>query len=224
MRATELEANQEKRAEIKIGLEEIRGTELEANQEKRDPAAEHYERVPHAEATHTLTTQKGWASDVLHGVPKEVTQEETIEAPQDCFGDQHLVTAYHSHLKSRAQCVRKSLQELATAVEELTHCTLPALPENHGCKEAGMMFGDGIRGRDIQQQLLLGSKRNINEAIRQTFELDIVKPAVRSPIRLQKTSDRALWQSWHPSKQKKRLPTAYMPPLRGTSNFRRFYF
>lgn len=122
------------RAGIKTGLGEMKATELEANQEKIDAMAKHYEGVPHAEAMHMLTTPKDWASDVLHEVPKEVTYKKTTEALVDCFGDQLLVTAYHSQLKTRIQSVGKSLQELATAVEEFTHHALPALRDNHGCK------------------------------------------------------------------------------------------
>jgi hypothetical protein len=36
---------------------------------------------------------QGWATDMLHGVPKEVTYEETLEALEDRFGDQHLAAA-----------------------------------------------------------------------------------------------------------------------------------
>jgi hypothetical protein len=87
----------------------MRATELEANEEKTDAVAEHYEGVPHAEAMHMLTAPKGWASDVLHGVPKEAMYEETTEALEDCFGDQPLVTAYHRQLKTRIRSVGKSL-------------------------------------------------------------------------------------------------------------------
>jgi hypothetical protein len=52
----------------------------------------------------------------------------------------------------------------------------------------------------------MGSKRRtINEALRQAFELNVIKLAVGSPIRLWKNSDRALWWSWPPPKQKEEI-------------------
>jgi hypothetical protein len=44
--------------------------ELEANQEKTEAVTEQYEGVPHAEATHLLTTLQNWACNVLRGAPK----------------------------------------------------------------------------------------------------------------------------------------------------------
>jgi hypothetical protein len=47
-------------------------------------------------STHLVTTSQGHATNVLHGVPKGVTHEETLEALEDHFGDQHLAAVYHS--------------------------------------------------------------------------------------------------------------------------------
>jgi hypothetical protein len=52
-------------------------------------------------------------------------------------------------------------------------------------------------GRSIKRQLLLGSKRTFNEAVRRILGLEVTKLVVGSSIRLQKTSDRALWKSRH---------------------------
>jgi alcohol dehydrogenase class IV len=60
-------------------------------------------------ATHLLAALQGQALDIPHGVPKEVTYEETVEALEDCFGYQRMATAYHSQLKTRTQHIGKSL-------------------------------------------------------------------------------------------------------------------
>jgi hypothetical protein len=64
-----------------------------------------------------------------------------------------------------------------------------------------------------KNQLLLGDKNTLNEALRKTLEMEVVKLAVKSPLRLRKTSDKALWRSWLAPKRNKRLPTAYVPAL-----------
>lgn len=56
---------------------------LETNLEKREAITKHYKCIPHAEATHLLTSLQGQASSVLHGVPKGATCEETIGVCED---------------------------------------------------------------------------------------------------------------------------------------------
>jgi hypothetical protein len=55
------------RAEIKTCLEEMK-----ANQEKMEVKAEYYSRAQHVKDRHFITAPQGWASEVLHEVPKEV--------------------------------------------------------------------------------------------------------------------------------------------------------
>jgi hypothetical protein len=64
---------------------------------------------------------QGWATDMLHGVPKGVTYEETFETLEDHFRDQHLAAAYHSQLKTRTQGFGESSEKFATVVEQLAH-------------------------------------------------------------------------------------------------------
>jgi hypothetical protein len=66
-----------------------------------------------------LTDLQGRASDVLHRIPKEETYE-IIEALEDRFGDQPLAAAYRIQLKTRKQRAGEALQEIATAVKQLT--------------------------------------------------------------------------------------------------------
>jgi hypothetical protein len=68
---------------------------------------------------------------MLHGVPKGMTYDETLQTMEDCFGDQHWAAAYCSQLKTRTQGVRESLLEFFTTVEQLAHHTNLALPKDH---------------------------------------------------------------------------------------------
>jgi hypothetical protein len=63
-------------------------------------------------------------------------------------------------------------------------------------------FND-IRNRDLRQQLCLESKGGFNETVRQTLGLEVMKWVVKSSITLWKMSDRTLWGSTPPPKQKK---------------------
>jgi hypothetical protein len=72
---------------------------------------------------------QGRATDVLNGVPKGSTDDEFLETGQDRFGDQHLPPPpFCGRLITRTQIVGESLQELATAVEQLAHSVYPSLP------------------------------------------------------------------------------------------------
>jgi hypothetical protein len=97
---------------------------------------------------------------IFHGVPKEVTYVEIIEAVENCFGDKHLAEAYCSQLKTRTQCNGESLQGFLTAVEQSAHHSYPALTEDHARREAGSV--DGLEYPDVKLQLLLGGKNNVN--------------------------------------------------------------
>jgi hypothetical protein len=51
---------------------------------------EHCNWAPHIKAMHEIAVLQVRASDVLHGVCKEVTYEDTVEALEHHFADQHL--------------------------------------------------------------------------------------------------------------------------------------
>jgi hypothetical protein len=74
-------------------------------------------------STYFITTLQCWATNVLHGVLKVMTSEETLEALDGRFGDQYLATVYHSQLQTRTHGVGESVQEFATAIEQLTYPT-----------------------------------------------------------------------------------------------------
>jgi hypothetical protein len=88
-----------------------------------------------------IAALQGRASDLLHGLPKGATYEETLEALEDSFVDQHLAAVCCSKL---TQSVGESLQEFATAVEQLVHRAYTTLPEDNVKGEAGKMFADGV--------------------------------------------------------------------------------
>jgi hypothetical protein len=54
-------------------------------------------------STHFITTFQGQATNVLHGVPKGVTYEETIDAQEDRFGDWHLATSLSQSAKNNPE-------------------------------------------------------------------------------------------------------------------------
>jgi hypothetical protein len=79
----------------------------------------------------------------MHWVPKGATYEETLEALEDRFGEEHLSAAYGSQLKTKAQDVGEFLQEFATAVEQLAYSAYRALPEDHVRRDTGKTFAFG---------------------------------------------------------------------------------
>jgi hypothetical protein len=59
----------------------------------------------------------------------------------------------------------ESLQEFATAIEQLAHRAYPTLPEDHIRREAGKAFADGVEDPNIKIQLLLGGEKTVNKAL-----------------------------------------------------------
>jgi hypothetical protein len=99
--------------------------------------------------------------------------EKTIEA-LGCFAGQNLPEMYRSQLKTRTQHIGKSLQEFSTAIKQLTHCVSTAMHENHVHRGPRKTLSNGIRNQCIQQQLLLEGNKTLNEALRQTPELEVL--------------------------------------------------
>jgi hypothetical protein len=80
----------------------------------------------------------------------------------------------------------------------LPHHAFTAPHKDHVCGGLGKVFDDEVRDQGIKQQLFIGGKRTLNEALRQSLELEFIKLTARSSTKLQKT--RALWRSQLPSK------------------------
>jgi hypothetical protein len=104
-------------------------------------------------------------------------------------------------------------------------CAFPALHEAYVHREAGKALVNSIWEWSIKWQLLLGGKKTLNKDLRQTLELEVIKLAVRSPIRSCKMSDRTLLrsQTLHPTPQMKDYQELTCQWSRSTSHFRQFY-
>jgi hypothetical protein len=107
----------------------------------------------------------------LHGIPKDATYEEILHALEDCFGEE---------LFAAAQKAGESLQDFATAIQQLTRRAIPASPEEHIRREAGKAFVDGIEDYEIKIRLLLGGEKTLSDVLRQALELHAVLIAARS--------------------------------------------
>jgi hypothetical protein len=57
----------------------------------------------------------------------------------------------------------------------------PSCTTQHVHRGAGRAFVDGLREQSIKQWLLLGGSIMVNEALKQTLKLEVIKLAVRSP-------------------------------------------
>jgi hypothetical protein len=145
--------------------------------------------LPQEKSIYLIATLKGRAADVLYGIPKNATYEETLQALQDRFGDQHFAALFRSRLKTRIQRAGESLQDFAITVEQLAHRAYPTLPDEHKRQEAGRAFVDGIEYPDIKIKLLLGGEKTVNEALRQALELQ----AMLLVARPHKSSTMTIW-------------------------------
>jgi hypothetical protein len=73
---------------------------------------------------------QGWATDVLHGILKGATYDETLQALEDYFGHQRFAPTYHCQFKTRTQRAMESFQEFAMAIKQLAYRAYPTLPED----------------------------------------------------------------------------------------------
>jgi hypothetical protein len=131
----------------------------------------------------------GRAVDVLHGILTNATYEETLQALEDDFGDQHFAAVYRCQLTTRTQRAGESLQDFATAIEQLARRAYPTLSEDHIWREAGKAFAYGVGDPEIKIQLLLGGEKTVNEALRQALELQAIFVAARP----HKNSTKTYW-------------------------------
>jgi hypothetical protein len=123
-----------------------------------ETVAEHNRRSEKEKSTYLITTLKGRAADVLHGIPTITTYEGTLQALEDRFGDQHFAAAYRCQW-TRTQEAAKSLQYFATSIEQLAHLAYPTLPEEHIWRKAGRAFAYRVADPDMKIQLLLRAEK-----------------------------------------------------------------
>jgi hypothetical protein len=87
--------------------------------------AEHNRWSDRKKSTYLITALKGCAADVLPGIPTNTTYEDSLQALEDRFGDQHFAAAYRCQL-TRTQKAGEFLQDFATDL--LTDRAYPTLP------------------------------------------------------------------------------------------------
>jgi hypothetical protein len=124
-----------------------------------ETVVEHNGWTPKEKSTYLITALEGRATDMLHGIPKGATYEEILQALEDCFGDEHFAAAYRSQLKVRTQKAGESLQDFATAIQQLVRRAYPASPEENIRREAGKAFVDGIEDYEVKIRLLLRGEK-----------------------------------------------------------------
>jgi hypothetical protein len=117
----------------------------------------HNKWAPPEIATHLLSVLQKQAANILHGVAIEATYKEIIEALESYYRDHHLAAAYHSQLKAWTQ-LSKSLQEFATATEQLTHHALVGLRKDHFRKKTAHASNSGIQEPEMKQDLVTGGE------------------------------------------------------------------
>jgi hypothetical protein len=77
-----------------------------------------------------ITALQGRATDALHRIPKGATYEETLQALEDRFGDQHFAAAYRSQLKTRTHRAGESCKILQQPSNSLPTAPIPHYPKN----------------------------------------------------------------------------------------------
>jgi hypothetical protein len=145
-----------------------------------ETVAEHNGWTPKGKSTYLITALEDRATDVLHGISKGATYEEILQALENCLKEELFASAYCSQLKVRTQKAGESLQDFATAIQQLARRTYPASPEEHIRREAGKAFVESIQDYEIKIRLLLGGEKTLSEALRQALEVHAVLIAARS--------------------------------------------
>jgi hypothetical protein len=141
--------------------------------------AEHNSWSKRDKSTYLITALKGGAADVLPVIPTNTTYENTFQALEDRFSDQHFAVAYRYQVRTRIQKAGESLQDFATALELLAHRAYPTLPEDHIGREAGNTFAYRVHDPDKNSTAATGRKDS-KHGPRQAKKLQVVLAAGRS--------------------------------------------
>jgi hypothetical protein len=129
---------------------------------------------------------------MLHGIPTITTYEDTLQALEDRFGDQHNAAAYRCQ-RTSTQKTREPLQGFSTAIEQLAHLACPTLSEDHMRREAGKAFSYWVRDLDINILLLMGGEKTVSGAQRKALELHAVMVTARPLQNTRKTNRGTRW-------------------------------
>jgi hypothetical protein len=82
--------------------------------------------MPKEKSLYLITALEGRATDELHGISKGATYEEILQALEDGFREELFAAPYRSQLKVRMQKAGESLQDFATAIQQLARRAYPA--------------------------------------------------------------------------------------------------
>jgi hypothetical protein len=142
---------------------------------------------------------KSDAVEERQNVHKEEAAMETIGVLMDQKWDQHLVVQPLRQPKKRTQGDGGSRNKLTSARRRMTGRAVPERREGRDYRGPtvkkrrwkGPECNNGIRNRGLKEKLRLGnkktlSKRNVNETLRQTIELKVVKLGAGSSVRIRK--------------------------------------
>jgi hypothetical protein len=159
-----------------------------------ETVAKHNRCTRQEKATYMTTALQGRATDVLHGIRKGATNEGTLQALEVRHGNQHFAATYRSQTKERTWRATESLQDFATAIEQLAHRTYPTLPEGPHTEGNGESVCRRVEDPGIKMYLILGVEKTSNKVFRQALELH----AVLIVTRPQKTNNGAIRGSRSP--------------------------
>jgi hypothetical protein len=110
-----------------------------------------------------------------------VTYKDITEALENSYSNHHLEATFNSPLKRRDQLAGESLEELATATNQMAPHAHTELPKHLISKEATSAFSDRVREQDIIQRLPLGGKKTLSKPLNQTLELEAADIAAKTP-------------------------------------------
>jgi hypothetical protein len=153
-------------AAVENNQEDVNATDLESNPEEKEAVAEHKE------------------------VPKEKTALKIIGALEDRYGDRHLAVGRRRQQKERTKAMvspgRSLHRARDTVVTDQARNVAQGTPKGRTFgkrRPARPECNNGIRNRDLRQQLRLASKGNVNETFRETLGLEIAKRRAKSSVR-----------------------------------------
>jgi hypothetical protein len=219
------------------GIHEEIIAKMDAHQERLEVSVNAWRKETTAchEATETcLESKEPTSVETESAAMHEEVAVKTVRALKKRYGDRQLAPGRRRQLKRRIQGDGGSRKTLAVARRRMTRRAITAQRKGHGRRGPGedniasgvpkerklerrkrtlQESSNGIRDRDLKEQLRLGSKRTFNKTVRKTFGLEVTKPAVQFPIGLQKMSDWTLWRGRPPQKRKKRLYTEQEPDM-----------
>jgi hypothetical protein len=181
MKAALVACQEEMKFRMNVFEEILDKTDVKAGQGKTETMVETGQEQTRTEGRTDLEEMKATESEAIaeqQEVPNEEAAVEIVPALEDRSGDHQPAVRYRNPLKRRTQgdVIRGIHKEPTSERRRLTG------PERN----------NGVKNRDMKEQLCLGSKRTLGETFRHTIELEIAGRIVGPSIGLRKVSDRTL--------------------------------